>query len=553
MVKKCLPFSFFDDNCTKEFFKKLNSRYVPPGRKKMKTLVLERFKKAQGNVKECLSKITSKLSFTIDSWTAVNGRSYYGITCHFLDEKWQLQSFVLDFIPAFGQHSGQKIAELFYRCICEYGIKNKIMGITMDNAAANTTFMYELSLLLPHIDSKNQHFRCISHILNLGVQDLLKSLNIDCNFEEDSTTTCDVDDDDELERDIDEVDKEQFEYTSAIEYDGDSFISKIRSLSKKIRRQSENLRLRFKSACDMAGVTSNVCPILDVPTRWNSTQAMLKTAIKQEKGLELLCENEPKLSSYKLTEHEWILVKGVQRILKMFKKVSDLLCGEKYATLPVVIVTLNLIVDKIEEETKRLNDKVDRSLTDEALIRAYEKARDKILKHYQKTNWLYCACLVLDPRHKEETFDLTKWGKELKNMSMETIKTMYETYRLEEANTPSSQTSPDTEQEDDDIDPNYLYSKKNYAKADLEKYLQCSRCDSNTDILTWWKLHQQEYPTLSKIARDVLAIQATSVPAERLFSKAALVLRKHRNRLSDVSVRSLLCLNSWTQCKYFNL
>ncbi|EFN72803.1 hypothetical protein EAG_00088, partial [Camponotus floridanus] len=47
---------------------------------------------------------------------------------------------------------------------------------------------------------------------------------------------------------------------------------------------------------------------------------------------------------------------------------------------------------------------------------------------------------------------------------------------------------------------------------------------------------------LSRMARDFLCITATSVPSERLFSRAALFIRKHRNRMNDDSIRSQLSL-----------
>lgn len=59
----------------------------------------------------------------------------------------------------------------------------------MDNAAANTKFIQELCKLMKNIfgskiDVNDLHFRCIAHILNLGVQDFLKQLRIQEDFEE---------------------------------------------------------------------------------------------------------------------------------------------------------------------------------------------------------------------------------------------------------------------------------------------------------------------------------------------------------------------------------
>jgi len=51
------------------------------------------------------------------------------------------------------------------------------------------------------------------------------------------------------------------------------------------------------------------------------------------------------------------------------------------------------------------------------LIFALQSARDKILKHYKKSNWIYCVSLILDPRHKIEAFDKTAWGRDLKDLS----------------------------------------------------------------------------------------------------------------------------------------
>ncbi|CAK1600290.1 unnamed protein product [Parnassius mnemosyne] len=60
---------------------------------------------------------------------------------------------------------------------------------------------------------------------------------------------------------------------------------------------------------------------------------------------------------------------------------------------------------------------------------------------------------------------------------------------------------------------------------ELKGYLGKPRAVISEDILDCRRTHETKYPILSKMARDFLLIPATSVRAERLFSKASLVIR----------------------------
>lgn len=78
--------------------------------------------------------------------------------------------------------------------------------------------------------------------------------------------------------------------------------------------------------------------------------------------------------------------------------------------------------------SKQLDSKIERTEVDEQLILGFQAARDKMLKHYTKTNWIYCTTLILDPKDKLETFDLTPWGLEIKSESLNRFEKLYDKY-----------------------------------------------------------------------------------------------------------------------------
>jgi hypothetical protein len=49
------------------------------------------------------------------------------------------------------------------------------------------------------------------------------------------------------------------------------------------------------------------------------------------------------------------------------------------------------------------------------------------------------------------------------------------------------------------------------------------------DILAWWKSNSVEYPTLSRIARDVLAVLASTVASESAFSIGRRIISDFRS------------------------
>jgi hypothetical protein len=61
----------------------------------------------------------------------------------------------------------------------------------------------------------------------------------------------------------------------------------------------------------------------------------------------------------------------------------------------------------------------------------------------------------------------------------------------------------------------------------------------------WMLSREHEYPIICQMARDYLAIPATSAPSERVFSAAGNLITKKRTIISSENVRYVLCLRSW--------
>ncbi len=86
------------------------------------------------------------------------------------------------------------------------------------------------------------------------------------------------------------------------------------------------------------------------------------------------------------------------------------------------------------------------------------------------------------------------------------------------------------------------------ALTDPEKELKFDLAEEKLgreeDPIEWWKKQGGKYKKLSKVALKFVAIPATSVPRERVFSDAGNIVTKKRSRLKDENVRMPVVLNS---------
>ena len=79
---------------------------------------------------------------------------------------------------------------------------------------------------------------------------------------------------------------------------------------------------------------------------------------------------------------------------------------------------------------------------------------------------------------------------------------------------------------------------------EFQTYILLPTCNEEVDPLEWWKINENQYPRLLKMARDFLAIPSTSVPSKQYFLINKNLITNQRNRLAEKTVRVYMCLKS---------
>lgn len=180
-----------------------------------------------------------------------------------------------------------------------------------------------------------------------------------------------------------------------------------------------------------------------------------------------------------------------------------------------------------------------------------EAAHAKLCDYYS-TTWagMYAVALILDPSCKMDYYRASDWdASEIANAKNALLRVIEEYGR-----TPEAVAVPQPSQVSG-VAGSGGALRRNWAKKikrrrvekedELERYLEAPTIGTDADILEWWKRNAGEYPCLARIARDYLAIPATSAPAERAFSCGADLVTDKRGSLSEETIRACMCLDSW--------
>lgn len=134
------------------------------------------------------------------------------------------------------------------------------------------------------------------------------------------------------------------------------------------------------------------------------------------------------------------------------------------------------------------------------------------------------------------------------NSTVREIKQQISEYFSKNYEQPLSSTLKSYEEDntDDELHQHiFKRSKTDKISSELQKYLLLPLANKKTDPLEYWKAQVHEFPLLSKMAMDVLPVQAASTAVERDFSQGGRVVTPERASLNSETITATMCLNSW--------
>lgn len=485
------PLSIVENVGFLEYTKKLQPLYTPPSRKLLTTKLLpDQYNIIISKLKNMLDNV-NYVSITTDMWTSDSTKSYITVTCHFIYND-NLYSPVLNTKEVRESYTGENIAATLSYIFKEWNITNKIVTIVSDSGANIKNAIND------HL--QKYHHPCVAHTLNLSVNEA-----IDKNTEfVQVLKTC---------RAI----VGHFKHSS-------SATEKL----KEFQKQMGLPELKVKQ---------------DVRTRWNSCLTMIERLINIKNPLSAAISSLRRAPNG-LTATEWDLIEDCAPILKPFEYITSELSGEKYPTLSLIIPLirgLQYTVKSIKPETGS-GVLLQNTLLDVVARRLGSLEKNKIV----------AKSTFLDPRLKKTAFGLTDNAENTQKWVIEELTSII-SINKEDNNISEIPATPTLTKSSNSLWEHFdskLSQVRNVICPDVcatlmvRQYIELPHLQRGKNCLDFWKQHKHTFPELYKLQLKYLSIPATSVPSERVFSKAGLLTNARRNRLSPKHLDYIIFLNS---------
>ncbi|CAL1414659.1 unnamed protein product [Linum trigynum] len=467
-------------------------------------------------VTRLIDAMPGRVCLSLDMYMSRNSVGYVFITGHFTDSNWKTQKLILNVVLEPYPDSHNALSHAVACCLSDWRLESRLFSLTLNHPVPEAG----LENLRSHLCVKNPLIlngqlllgQCISQTFTAMVNDMLSA-----------------------GRDIIKKIRDNMKYVTTSQNHVDIFVD--------LKRQLQ--------------VPGEVRLFLDDQSQWNTTYQMLVSASDLKEVFSCLDNVIPE---YKLAPNmeDWKQVESICTYLKSLSDAMNLLVS---SPCPPAITLF--------QEAFSIHAKIACAATsgDPFVCSFIKPMQDKIEKYWKECGLVLAISVVMDPRFKMKLveFSFSKlFGEESPlyvKMVDDGLHELFDEY-LTLPLPPSPAYSVDhgnVDRADEqnqggnlseyglaDFDMYIMETTSHQLKSEMDQYLDenLEGRSSNFDLLEWWKQKRSKYPTLSKMARDILSIPVSTASPELVYSTRPRELSPHAR---SETLEALVCTKDWLQ------
>lgn len=473
------------------------------------------------SIQKVIEGMPGRVCLTLDLWSSSRTIGYMFVSGQFIDSDWKMHRKLLNVIMEPYPESDTAFSHSVAACLSDWSMDGKLFSVTINQPLTDASVDNLRALLSVKnplvLDGQLLVGNCLARSLSSIVQDALASV--------------------------------------------EGIVKKVRD-SVKYVKTSESREEKFIELKQQLQVPSSKNLAIDDQTQWNTTYEMLLAASELKEVFSCLDTSDPDYKDAPSVE-DWKQIETLCTYLKPLFDTANLLTT---AATP----TTNTFFHeawKIQLELARA------AASEDPFVSSLTKfMQEKFDKYWKSCCFILAIAVVMDPRFKMKLveFSFSKiYGEEAASYVKVVDDGIHELFLeyvalplpltpayAEEAN--GASIKPEDPQGMGissnglgltDFDVYIMETTSQLAKSELDQYLEESLLPRvhEFDVIGWWKLNRIKYPTLSKMARDILSIPVCTVPATSVFDTVRKEMDSYRCSLRPETVEALICAKDWLQ------
>ncbi|KAL7239671.1 hypothetical protein ACSBR2_005542 [Camellia fascicularis] len=482
------------------------------------------FLREKQSLQRVIEGIPGRICLTLDMWNSNQYVGYVFLTGHFIDHDWKLHRKILNVVMEPYPDSDSALSHAVTACLSDWNMEGRLFSVTI-NQPLSEAGIDNLRALL-----------AIKNPLMLNGQLLVGNC---------------------LARTISTI-------AQAVLTAGQETVKKIRD-SVKYVKTLESHEEKFVELKKQLQVPSTKSLSLDDPTRWNTTYEMLVAASELKEVFSCLDTSDPDYKEAPSME-VWKQVETLCTYLKLIFDTTTIL------TTPVIQTTNTFFHEawKLQLELARA------VVSEDPVIEILTKPmQEKFDKYWKDCCLVLAIAVVMDPRFKMKLveFSFTKIYGDDAAMYVKIVDEGIHELFLEYVALPLPLTPTYMEEANGgnirheeayggphfsndalgltDFDMYIMETTSQQSRSELDQYLEESLLPRvhEFDVLGWWKINKTKYPTLSKMARDILMIPVCTLSPDSIFDTVRKEMDSYRCSLRPETLEALICAKDWLRCE----